>query len=354
MKARNSNVIRSQTADLSLRGFTLVELLIVVAIIAILIQLMLPAIQASREAARRTDCLQRLRQWGLAVQTYESSHRSFPVASMRSPTAEEAEKKDEIGGDDMVIPPLGPTGNRQGWPPRLWAYVEQQALADRYDFDKAFYEAPNTVPNSYDGLCAQFVPTYFCPSDRGSPAYITHDEFWRSRGNYVMNWGPIPFQTLEEMPKPSARAPFGFRDFFSRHKPYVAQFASITDGASNTLLMSESIMHPEDSVWDQRGDIINDDGGGGIFMTLDPPNGGVDLLKFKGGCQNQADLPCSVAKNNWEQKRFAVQMAARSRHPGGVNTVGCDGSSRFIADDIELGVWQVLSTINGGETASFP
>lgn len=338
-------------------AFTLVETLIVIAIIGLLVQLILPAISAAREAARRTQCASHLRQWTLAMQNYESALHSLPVASMRSPDPKELEgENDKSNGDeDLVIPTLGPTGNRQSWPPKLWAYVEASALAEQYDFDKAFYLPPNIVPKTLEGVCATPIPLYYCPSDRGSPAFVTHDEFWRVRANYVVSWGPKPFQTLPAAPNFDIRAPFGFRDNFSRHKPFVARYKDIVDGTSTTLLMSEAIMHPIDNVWDQRGDILNDDGGGGLFMTLQGPNGKEgDSLKLGGYCHAEPMLPCRQAQGDWKQMRFSIQMAARSWHRGGVNATFCDGGIRFIADDINLKLWQDLSTINGEEIVSPP
>lgn len=80
---------------------------------------------------------------------------------------------------------------------------------------------------------------------------MTSDPYWRIRGNYIVNWGPVPFQTLPGTSLPSVRAPFGFRDYYSYDKPFVARFRNLTDGASRTLLMSETIMHPRDESADQ-------------------------------------------------------------------------------------------------------
>ena len=101
---------------------------------------------------------------------------------------------------------------------------------------------------------------------------------------------------------------------------------------------------------DHRGDLLNDDGGGHVFMTLDTPNSGIDALKFPQYCNAQPMLPCTTATG--ASGRFAIRMAARSRHSGGVNTVSADGSVRFVSNNIPLGVWQALSTMNGGEVIS--
>src|SRR5262249_38283264 len=91
----------------------------------------------------------------------------------------------------------------------------------------------------------------------------------------------------------------------------------------------------------------NDDGGGGIFCTLDTPNTGIDALKLPGYCNAQPLLPCTTATN--ASNRYAIRMSARSRHGGGVNTAMADGPVRFMSDGVSLSAWQALSTMNGGE-----
>jgi hypothetical protein len=134
---------------------------------------------------------------------------------------------------------------------------------------------------------------------------------------------------------------FGYTDFASFTKPRQTRFSEITDGLSNTLLMSEVIMGRTDSSPDQRGD-INNDQGSNRFMTINTPNKGID---FMGGpwCENRTDVPCAQASAN-------QHYTARSRHPTGVNACLCDGSTRFVANNVSLNSWQAASTINGGES----
>ena len=306
------------------RGFTLIELLVVIAIIAILIGLLLPAVQKVREAAARMKCQNNLKQWGLSMHSYHDVTGKLVYGSKL---------------------PVGTT-NRQSWAPPLWPYIEQTALFSIYRLDIGFYLPPNTITSTFDGAVGKPVSTYYCPSDR-SPATATGDVYWRVRGSYAVNWGPVPFQTIPTTVVPVGNSPFGFTDGFSRTLPRESTLVGMTDGTSNTLLMAEKIMHPQDNVFDHRGDFLNDDGGGGMFMTLDTPNSGIDAMKFPQYCIAAPFLPCTTATGSGN--RYAMRQSARSRHTGGVNACLGDGSVRFFRDSIPLATWQALSTMDGGE-----
>ena len=305
------------------RGFTLIELLVVIAIIGILIALLLPAVQKIREAAARIQCQNNLKQWGLAMHNYHDANNSFVYGS-RLPTG---------------------STNRQSWPPLLWPYVEQGNLFNQYDLKTGFYLPPNTQFNGLNSPMAMTIPLYYCPSDRGGPAYCKGDMYWRGRGNYAINWGPVRQPYPTGTPLPTAWAPFGYTDFRTRTLPRTVRLTDIKDGTSNTLLLSEVIMH-EDSSPDWRGDMLNDDEQCGRFMTLDTPNSGIDQIVSASFCQNTPRLPCTVNANG--------KISARSNHTGGVNVAMADDSVRFVSDTIPLATWQALSTANGGEVVNDP
>jgi prepilin-type N-terminal cleavage/methylation domain-containing protein/prepilin-type processing-associated H-X9-DG protein len=296
------------------RGFTLVELLVVIAIIGILIALLLPAVQAAREAARRTQCLNHLKQWGLAIHVFHDTKKRLPLGSRSGP--------------------------RQTWVMNIWPYIELNTLAEKNDLDINFYQPPGTIPGTLNGLTGLYVPFYYCPSDAGSD--LTNGTYQRRRGNYVVNWGNARYG----MDLDVGIAPFSHVGG-DRTKPRTTTLADIVDGTSNTAMLSEVLRawSPDDNDW--RGDIHNDDGVC-RFHTLVSPNTSVPDIIESGWFQNTDDpLMPAVAGG-----RTSQVAAARSRHSGGVNVVNCDGSVRFVNDGITLEVWQAIGSMDGKEPVS--
>lgn len=305
-------------------GFTLVELLVVIAIIGILIALLLPAVQAAREAARRTQCINNIKQWGIGFHKHHDTYHKLPFAARSTAV---------VNGANV--------NRRETWVPYLWRFIEQEQLAERYDFDTDFFQPPNTIQNSLDSPVGMRVSIYYCPSDRvGATNMSPGDIWWRAKGNYNLNWGshkqPHPGPALIGV------APFGYLDFSSRSKPRVSRFNDFLDGTTNTLLMSEQLCPQRDEDKDHRGDMQNDDQACTYFMTINSPNTTVaDDMSY---CFNNPTygLPCTSTGN--------FHKAARSRHPGGVNAMLGDGSVRFVRNSISLNVWAAVGTMNGGES----
>jgi prepilin-type N-terminal cleavage/methylation domain-containing protein/prepilin-type processing-associated H-X9-DG protein len=295
------------------RGFTLVELLVVIAIIGILVALLLPAVQSAREASRRTQCLNHLKQWATAMHNFHDTYKRLPIGSRNNP--------------------------RQTWTMWLWDFGEQRGLAGQIQLENnPFYLPPGTIGNTMNGLCGQPVGEYNCPSDTGSDLNSPGAYYQRRRGNYVVNWGPVKYDTAPTTPE---RAPFAHENG-NRSTPELVNLAAIIDGTSTTLLMSEYLKAHSADDNDWRGDIHNDDGVF-KFMTLTTPNTTApDVVNWAVPVPDPDRwMPVTTAG--------AQYNTARSRHPGGVNASLCDGSVRFITNTIALATWQALGSRNGRE-----
>ncbi len=309
-------------------AFTLVELLVVIAIIGILIALLLPAVQAAREAARRSQCTNNLKQIALGVHNYHDTYKAFPI---------------------------GGYGCCWGtWLLGVLPFVEQQALADLYQ-GEGYDGRPATPEPPRYGVAVNLpvtrtqVATYTCPSDSNTASMSLMSGV--TFHNYVANYGntnmlmitPLGTDTAGN-PNRYGGAPFSWTWF--QHGVTLdakgIKLADVWDGTSNTLLFSETV---QGKSGDLRGFAWWRSGS--HFETYTTPNTAApDVLNAASSCvmTDPANPPCTASTT-----LFHEYVAARSRHPGGVNAALCDGSVRFVANTINLDTWRWLGTIRGKE-----
>ena len=302
------------------RGFTLVELLVVIAIIGILIALLLPAVQAAREAARRSQCANNLKQIGVAMHNYHDIYKTLPVGAYAC-----------CWGT---------------WKVALLPYIEQLNLREKYaDYNKYGFPVDNARYSHLINrpVVTTRVMTYQCPSDSPNPntfiARITSD-------NYAVNYGNTGLGQQSNL----NGVKFGgapFKDHGSRTSEAVAYaFRDIPDGLSNTLMVAEvqqGVGH------DLRGFSWWGDASG--FETYLPPNSFLpDVIYTPSYCRNHPEynLPCIGTPTATQPSMYA----SRSRHPAGVQVIACDGAGHFVSDAISLIVWQMASTTHGSEMAN--
>ncbi|MDD3589962.1 MAG: DUF1559 domain-containing protein [Thermoguttaceae bacterium] len=323
------------------KGFTLVELLVVIAIIGILIGLLLPAVQAAREAARRMQCTNNMKQYGLAFANYADVNQSHLPFGMTHPTT---------GWKNFE----GIACQRSTWVPRIWPFIEQTALYNVYDFRVGFYMEPNCACNQPNASRPVNTPVeyYYCPSDRPGALWRA-DPYPQGRGNYVVNMGNDWFWNPAQPSMPYKNPGWKGAPFYLNIS---TTLASIVDGTSNTMIASEVIC-AEDNAFDFHGQLFNDEGPGPGFMTVAGPNSSTpdSCYCYVGGSgsalnTNNRFIPCTGTPLSGDER----YQAARSKHAGGVNVTMCDGSVRFVSDTVELEVWRAAGSTQGGETKPLP
>jgi prepilin-type N-terminal cleavage/methylation domain-containing protein/prepilin-type processing-associated H-X9-DG protein len=316
-------------------AFTLVELLVVIAIIGILVALLLPAVNAAREAARRTQCANNMKQVGLAMFNFESTHGKLPEAWTDDVRTIGADRQCEQFTAFMQIMPQ----------------IEETNLHGTFDQNFRHLDDENRFPTS------QNVSIFTCPSDDAPGRGYTHGSIDHTygRSNYVVCLGSDTFTYEHEI----FPVPWQIVGVFLRNPPGEAEndgafvpgkgrkLREFTDGTSHTVLASEVISGKDDEglAFDARGLWAWPNMGGSIYTHKFTPNAGNPDEIYNNECGDfqGPGMPCGHGTLQW--KHFA---SARSTHPGGVQTVFGDGHVAFSNDSIDADLWRALGAMNDG------
>ncbi len=305
------------------RGFTLVELLVVIAIIGILIALLLPAVQAAREAGRRAQCANNLKQINLGVQNYVDVNKILPPGALWF---------------------VAPTYNGSGFGTillHLLPFLEQQTVYDRFDFTQSTTDF-QYVPGSTTLIGSAIIPTYVCPTD-DAPSIIPSTGM--SSQNYAASSGANALIDNPAMPCANnwnsfALGPYGVANTFAG--PFYRQgvpvkLNQITDGLSKTIFFGET--RPQCATHVSNGWAVSNDSQG-LCSTIIPINYDTCSQTAANGCNNWA---------NWN-----TSLGFRSAHAGGCHFGFGDGSVFFLSDEIDQQTYQYLGSKADGMTVSIP
>jgi prepilin-type N-terminal cleavage/methylation domain-containing protein len=345
------------------KGFTLIELLVVIAIIAILIGLLLPAVQKVRSAAARMSSQNNLKQLGLALHSYESANRTLP--GMRSAGVSNATS-------------FGYSIHAQ-----LLPYIEQENLGKTFDMSQQLFVGVFPTPSfqlnpTVAPAAATVVKTFLCPGDGQQPLFTVNSGGGTHAGtNYVVNLG-------SGLAGAGASAPNGYDTRFPSDGMFFygpgLRFGDITDGTSNTMFMSQCLLGMNQTLTKAYADLSQEErrrqtaslAGKGLFTGpsganpgygASPPIGATEYQSAtswrgnRGGSWIWANasvngFTASLPPNSVEPDATAHGLgflSARSNFSGGVSVCFGDGAVRFVRDSISLPTWRGLATRAGGE-----
>jgi prepilin-type N-terminal cleavage/methylation domain-containing protein/prepilin-type processing-associated H-X9-DG protein len=345
------------------RGFTLVELLVVIAIIGVLVALLLPAVQAAREAARRIQCGNNLKNIGLGIQNYASAKNYLPYSTPYfGTTANDCEGNLVVNYDTKTVDYIGPgrcseldkTGRTgKGWITEMLPYLEQQPLYEKFKsalaFEGKFQLGQGMRRSAAREAIGTLLPILACPSDQ-SAGQTRQDFFWFNTPSPGIAAAPTSYKGVagdtvvgETLPvrfnadwgsTPDCHDKTGCNGVIWRTTWFEkVALKSISDGTTNTLAVGESIVELDlhSVAYFSDGDWAS-------------TNAQLNFLP-DGDAQSSATW---VADNWYDLRGF------RSRHPGGVHFAMVDGSVQFLNASIDHKTYRALSTRAGGEVVSLP
>jgi len=327
-RTKNRRLSKAGSGRRTFSGFTLVELLVVIAIIGILVALLLPAVQSAREAARRMQCANNLKQMALAAHNYASAMEKFPPGF--------------ISNFHNSWPQYVPgTVDRISTPFYLLNYLEQDALSDSYvGWEVGHHSYTYHVLNRH--VLEARIPTYNCPSETPGVWDPVHPAFGVvfAKISYGACFGAGSIRTVRS--RPYRRGVFWMNSG--------TRISDIRDGTTQTIMFSEMVQTSSDQ--DARAamyeDILN------YIVTVETPNTSVPDKQHPHNpprCVSQPELnePCVIVGDQQD-----VVMASRSRHPGGVQSALADGSVRFIEESVDVLTWRYLGTMDEGISVRLP
>jgi prepilin-type N-terminal cleavage/methylation domain-containing protein/prepilin-type processing-associated H-X9-DG protein len=315
------------------RGFTLVELLVVIAIIAVLVGLLLPAVQKVREAAARSQCQNKMKQLGLALHNYEGSNSMLPPSGRWYGYGNAASSTNlalNLNGLVLLLP-----------------YLEQAGLVAQYDPKAASGPANEGGAGLMGGgvsaanaaMATNKVPALLCPSDDGTPFHESGAYYGLQGGEgraYKTNYDFIVFDAYNDtrgqwVSNPDNKYAFGENS--------TTRINDIKDGTSNTLAMGEGIVDVFDgarAAWAFRAWVTN---------GLDPRYA-INDFTYPSWTSTPGQPLKPLKASEW--------FTLSSLHPGGVNLLKCDGSVSFVAQNVDSGTMYNLARMRDGSTVSLP
>lgn len=334
-------------------AFTLIELLVVITIIAILIALLLPAVQSIREIARRTQCGSNLRQVLLAVLAYEAQFGILPAAGYTGPTSP----------DSTYVTVDFRSGPMRSWVVAILPGIEQQAIYDKFNFQRSIVQQPHE-PQS------MFITSLTCPSDQAKQSVYKYQGKTFAKANFAAYVSPFHTDLQNFYP-----------GIFVTHR--VQTLAAVRDGQSNTIALSEvrTRLHEQDErgVWAlpwngasqlsfdaHPPDIITLGQASPVYRYVgssrtmcQPPNNQGPNFDVLFDCPDpsgaQLDrMPCGQHISSSGNPMNYWSAAPRSSHPGGVNIAVADGSVHFLTNNVDETTMAYLISIDDGQAATLP